>query len=401
MADVKTHLRELSVATMLGLFHRKIPFRMDDLYQPSKFLEYAHMVVSSDISSAENLRSGERFSKELSQIFDNGYRLAYLIYHSPHFKFKPDDKIFWLGNDTQKEEPADISFGEYDFSLKEESFILENMGLYKLVNCYTGTKYKKRHIFKDYALKEYRNWFNVTWNEMICFLKQRDGVWTYQKPDGKKSGKIILTSQGVTFEYYQNSALKKKSSLPEVCTLEKFEKCTSSVTREEVFSKFIRAELDPNKAQSNANYLHAKRVCAQAAANALAEELNSNLNYSAGLPRFLRIHESSYYYAKTEDSGIAVFRVPDINEFGHDIIIESIKASVPDSQANILTTIKNTKTGERLVLRNELRFSHGQFNGTPEAKLYYASGNSLLAIYDCVIYKKLGPHFSVIQPQND
>ena len=78
-------------------------------------------------------------------------------------------------------------------------------------------------------------------------------------------------------------------------------------------------------------------------------------------------------------------KVPNIQSFGNDIIIESIKGSVPDKQANILTTIKNTKTNQTLVIRNECRFSHGKFNGTPEAKMYYERGGSLDIIYERII----------------
>lgn len=136
--------------------------------------------------------------------------------------------------------------------------------------------------------------------------------------------------------------------------------------------------------ESNDNYNAKKKSCAIAATAALANELNSNLNYNAGLPRFLRIHNKEYYYAKTTSSGIEIFKVPAISAFGNDIVIDSIVSSVPDKQANILTTIENKKTGKTLVLRNECRFSHGQFNGTPEAKMYYEHGGSLEVIYETI-----------------
>ena len=120
------------------------------------------------------------------------------------------------------------------------------------------------------------------------------------------------------------------------------------------------------------------------ATEALVNELNTNLNYKAGLPRFLRIHNSEYYYAKTTSTKVEIFKVPSLASFGSDIVIESIKSSVPNTQANILTTIKNNKTGKKLVLRNECRFSHGQFNGTPEAKMYYECDGSLLVIYESI-----------------
>lgn len=102
------------------------------------------------------------------------------------------------------------------------------------------------------------------------------------------------------------------------------------------------------------------------------------MNYRAGLPRFLRIHNFEYYYAKTTPYGVEVLRVPSIRDFGDSIRIESIEASVPNTQANILTTIVNINTGRHLVLRNECRFSHGQFNGTPEAKCIMNMGDPCL-----------------------
>ena len=377
MADIKTHLRELSVATTVGLLNLEIEFKPSDLYDSKRFLAYARKVISGDISSASNLEDEPVFTGELKQIVDNGYRLGKAIYENDHFIIDKNATITWQGNDTQKEDPVDITIGNYGFSLKEESFILENMGLYKLLNCYTGSTYKKRHIFSDYARAEYEQWFSSTWNELLTVLESNGGTWSYNDTAKHKSGTITLSGNTVKLEYFQNGKLAATSSLPKNCNLSTFESSTSSKTREQVFSKFINLNLD-----SNPSYNAAKKACAIAATIALARELNNNLNYNAGLPRFLRIHKSEYYYAKTTSAGVEILKVPDITSFGNDIIIESIESSVPDKQANILTTIKNKKTGQTLVLRNECRFSHGQFNGTPEAKMYYEHGGSLDVIYE-------------------
>lgn len=379
MADIKTHLRELSVATTIGLLNNSISFTLDDLFDSKQFFNFADKVITGDISSAKNLCTQPHFDGELRQIVVNGYNLGKKIYETPYFTINKGDIITWQGNDTQKDDPVDISVGKYGFSLKEESFILENMGLYKLLNCYTGSSYKKRHIFSDYARPEYESWFDATWKELLSVLNDNGGIWSYNNPAKKKSGTITLSGSTVKLEYFQNSKSVASTILPNDCTLSDFESKTSSKTREEVFAKFINQNLD-----DNTNYNTAKKNCAIAATTALAKELNDNLNYHAGLPRFLRIHTSEYYYAKTTASGIEIFKVPDIASFGNDIIIESIVSSVPDKQANILTTIKNKKTGKKLVLRNECRFSHGQFNGTPEAKMYYEHGGSLLVIYESI-----------------
>lgn len=377
MADIKTHLRELSVATTIGLLKLEVDFQKSDLYDARRFLAYAQKVISGDISSASNIASETTFTGELRQIVDNGYQLGKAIYENENFNITKDAVITWQGNDTQKEDPVDITIDSYGFSLKEESFILENMGLYKLLNCYTGSKYKKRHIFSDYARPEYEAWFIATWKELIKTLQKNDGSWEYNDTAKCKRGRISLCENAVKLEFFTNGKLEATSVLSANCTLAEFESKTSAKTREQVFAKFINLNLD-----NNTEYNTAKKLCAIAATEALAQELQTNLNYHAGLPRFLRIHEHAYYYAKTTAAGVDILRVPDRTSFGDDIVIESIKSSVPDKQANILTTIKNKKTGKSLVLRNECRFSHGQFNGTPEAKMYYEHGGSLDVIYE-------------------
>jgi hypothetical protein len=377
MADIKTHLRELSVATTVGLLKNGIEFDLSDLYDSEHFLDYAKNVITGDISSASNLSEKTKFTGELKKIVDNGYALGKAIYENEHFTISKNDIITWQGNDTQKEDPVDITIGKYGFSLKEESFILENMGLYKLLNCYTGSTYKTRHIFNDYARTEYEAWFSATWRELLSTLKANDGTWKYDDARKNKSGSITALGDTVVLQFYENGGLVASSTLPVYCTLKDFEDNTSAKTREQVFSKYINLNLENNESYNNT-----KKACAIAATTALAKELNSNLNYNAGLPRFLRIHESEYYYAKTTSAGVEIFKVPSLAAFGNDIVIESVESYVPDKQANILTTIKNNKTGCTLVLRNECRFGHGQFNGTPEAKMYYQRGESLDIIYE-------------------
>ena len=55
MADIKTHLRELSVATTVGLLKADVEFSCSDLYDSKRFLAYANRFISNDITSANNL----------------------------------------------------------------------------------------------------------------------------------------------------------------------------------------------------------------------------------------------------------------------------------------------------------------------------------------------------------
>ena len=377
MADIKTHLRELSVATFLGLLKNNVNFQLENLYNSNNFWQLASQVIDSDISNARNICDVQNYTGELAQIINNGYQLAIFIYNNPNFLITSKDPIYWLGSDTQKDDPTDISIGNYGFSLKEESFILENMGLYKLLNCFTGSQYRRRHIFEDYAPEEYSQWFLVTWNEMLRIINNNNGHWQYSNPRTRKGASIALSGHTVTLDYLENDISIERRILPVNCSLEIYKQETNAKIREKVFAKFINQCLE-----SNDNYRLSKRVCALAATEALANELNNNLDYRTGIPRFLRIHDTEYYYAKTTSDSIEVFKVPSIIEFSDSIRIESIVASVPNTQANILTSIVNINTGRRLVLRNECRFTHGQFNGTPEAKMYYENGGSLITIYD-------------------
>ena len=173
MADIKTHLRELSVGTIIGLTLRKISFNKTELYNGQDFFGLAKRVISNDISGAKNILDFESFPLELIEIVDNGIKLGTKILSLPHFKFNQNDKIIWLGNDTQKDDPIDLIIGNYKFSLKEDSFILKNMGLYNLLNSLTGSCYERGlHVFSTFAKEEYDEWFSCAWRKFVAHLER-------------------------------------------------------------------------------------------------------------------------------------------------------------------------------------------------------------------------------------
>ena len=372
MADIKTNLRELSI--IVGVYN--ILGLKKYCETPSSFINICKFALPNiNQYSYNNISTLSSFDFEQKQIIKNGFQLAKEILIK--FSIKEITEINWYGFDTQKDEPYDISINNLKFSLKEESFILENMGLYKLLNCYTGSTYKRRHIFHDYAKKEYELWFNITWKELSQYLITHNQKWTNVNVLKNNKSEILISSKNVELVFYKNNKCSSRALLPIDCSLSKYEELTNSEIREKVFAKFINICLDKNTA-----YNQAKKNCAIVASKKLVDELNNNLNYSVGLLRFLRIHSSEYYYAKTTSKTVEIYKVPSSSALGTEIIIESISPSVPSSQANIITKIKNTKTNKILTLRNECRFSHGQFNGTPEAKLYYENNCTLEAIYE-------------------
>ena len=120
MADIRTHLRELSVATTVGIIASGKELHLSDMYDSRKFLALANSVICNDISSADNLLDYPKFTGELRTIVDNGFKLGIKILESREFHISKKPVIRWLGNDTQKGDPIEIVIDDYAFSLKEE-----------------------------------------------------------------------------------------------------------------------------------------------------------------------------------------------------------------------------------------------------------------------------------------
>lgn len=370
MADIKTHLRELSVATTIGLLNLEIDFKLPDLYNSRRFLAYAKKVIDSDISYAENLYQYANFTDDLQCIINNGYKLGKKIFDNPYFKINKNCPIHWLGYQTQKGDPIDIAVGEYGFSLKEESFILKNMGLYSFLNNLTGMHYPKGlHVFSKFAPKKYDAWFHYTWNYLINYLKQNKD-WKFSK---KQYCSQIMLSKDEVILAYNN----KKAKVPiNISTASAFQEYTTSVIREKVFSKWIRHVIAEND-----EYIRLKNICSKAAGKRVCETIQNNYS-PENVYEFFQINDKEYYYAKTTSTETTILRIPGHKDFHYTIEFQGCRYEVPKSQLNIITTFKNTHTNKCLDFRNECRFSHGQFNGTPEAKMYVDKNTPLTALYE-------------------
>ncbi len=370
MADIKTNLRELSVATTIGLLNANIEFERKDLYNAKRFLAYAKKVINNDISSAKNLVDYIIFSDDLQIIIDNGYKLGKKIYKHPYFHISKNAKINWLGNDTQKNDPIDISVDHYGFSLKEESFILKNMGLYQLLNNLTGSNYPRGlHIFNIFAKKEYEQWFAYTWNSLLKYL-QKYSTWQFKK--GKDVSKIIYNENSILFSFNQES-----SCIPiSIKTTSEYMNYTTSKIREKVFAKWIKDVI-----ANDTYYIQLKKTCSKTAGKKVSDKINSEFCEN-NIYDFFRIDSKEYYYAKTTSTETTILKVPAKNDFHSIIEFQGCKYEVPASQLNIISTFQNKKTKKILEFRNECRFSHGQFNGTPEAKMYIGKDTSLVELYE-------------------
>lgn len=370
MADIKTHLRELSVAVTVGLLKNNIYFKQSDLYSSQYFLAAAENIIDNDISAAANLSEYPFFTGDLKSIVDNGCKLGRKIYASPYFDICPDTPILWLGNDTQKGDPVDVAIGKYGFSLKEESFILKNMGLYQFLNHMTGSSYfRGLHIFKNFAAAQYEEWFLYTW-QSFCQYLTKYGPWQPESGAGIsgafiRDSHIVMTYNGCT------------SYVPiNIRATEQYMQNTSSLTREKVFAKWINRVFS-----EDTRYIQLKKCCAEAAGKKVSDMIDQTYHPSH-MYGFFQIYPWEYYYAKTTAYETTILRVPSQMNFPQVISFQGCRYDVPTSQLNIITTFRNTRTQKLLEFRNECRFSHGQFNGTPEAKMYVTRHTSLTDLYE-------------------
>lgn len=374
MADIKTNLRELSVATIFGLLKRNNGIvEKNNLYNPQIFLKNANEIIFNDISAAENLFLGNfqsEFNQEYKDIIDNSYKLAKKIFDTPFFDISKEDKIEWIGFQTQKGDPVDIKIGKYGFSLKEDSFILRNMGLYSLLNNLTGSNYQKGiHVFSTFALSEYDAWFDYTWHYLVDWL-DKNTKWELIKGNDKS----IITKDDL---YVYLEFNQKITKIPvEIHTNSDYMKYTTSKIREKVFAKWINEYMNVDLI-----YLKYKKRCSEVAGRKVKHFIMENFK-PEHIFDFFQIYDESYYYAKSTKNETTILKVPRRNDFNDVIEFIDCKYSVPASQLNIVTTFRNKRTGKQLQFRNECRFSHGQFNGTPEAKMYVVSDTPLTELYE-------------------
>lgn len=366
MADIKTILRELSVATQLGLLVDNKKSVLSEK-NPKAFLELAEKYVEGIIPSAKSISNLSGFDPQQKTIINNGSLLAISIFEDKHFSIRKSDTIEWVGGDTQKSNPADVIIGPYRFSLKEDSYILNNMGLYNYLTLVTGQQYTRGlHVFKEFACTEYNNWFYYTW---LLLLKNPD--WAKINARDNSFSSIKTEGNNLVLDF-QNT----ESVIPtEISTVIEFEEHTNSLTREKVFAKWIN-----DVASKDAEYTKLKKICAETAGKNICG-LIKNTHSSKGIGELLQFCEDDYYYAKHDGNEISLFYVPSISNYENVITLDDVSYSVPKSQLNILTTFINKKTNNTFNIRNECRFSHGQFNGTPEAKMYYPRNEDLSSIY--------------------
>ena len=366
MANILTNLRELSVA---------LPFCSDITIEKLTPKIFQHIcdnnIQNFDLKVNKISKENKKFSPNELDIIKNGFDLGYSLKKVLKLSNK-NNKIIWLGNN--KDDLIDLKINNYLISLKENSNILRNIGLYQLLNYISNTNKFERgvNIFKYFALEDLNNWFHSS----ITSLKKLPS-FIYESEKGYKSN-AWFDEDTLFLKFNEEKEIIKNIS---TLSYENFEKLTSAKIREKCFSKWLKY------IPKDDFYYEAKMLCAKNAGNNLLNFINKNLvSTSQSVLNFFNLESFNYIYAKNDGKEIKIFEVPSISEINYkDYIIEDIKVDIPNSQLNLKTKIKNIRTGIYCILRNEIRYSHGQLNGTPEAKLYYDSGDGL----EKLIYKKL------------
>lgn len=222
-------------------------------------------------------------------------------------------------------------------------------------------------MFFQHLPDEYDDWFQYTWNSLIKFLSS-NGDWFLR--DGSNLSIAKICNHNILLQFNNDTSLVPIN----ISTNRDFMDYTNARTREKVFSKWIK-----NHAIYDQEYKQIKGHCSYVAGERLSTYINENY-CDSNIYEFFQIYPFTYYYAKTTSTKTSILRVPSQLEYNNYIVFEGCHFIAHD-QLNLLSTFRNTITGNTIQFRNECRFSHGQFNGTPEAKMYIVRDTPLTALY--------------------
>jgi hypothetical protein len=365
MADEKTILRELSIIVGIGL--AQAGNKINKL-KPVLFLNMVEGFCENiqeynvELNKLKSIRS---FNDSQIAIIKNGFILGNCIYK----ELKPEGKICWTGKHVGSKYPYDITINDTGFSLKEDSYILKNPAFSDYLNALVQPKkpFKNIHVFRRFAPNEFNKWFNYAYSKLIekaRNLRNNSVIFSYK---GKYFIKLI--EDEIIFEKIKN----KKVCIPISLQIseDKFNRDISNDIIEHTFSKWIKENLE----KKDNEYLLLKKICSEAAGRNLKKFLESSRNYNIDkLLEILQIYEDVYYFGKCLNGIPNLFKVPSKDKC--DIISLTIDFNVPKSQLNVLFTfevvvrLNGHGKNNTIEMHAECRYSHGQFNGIPEAKLY-------------------------------
>lgn len=376
MADIRTILRELSVILGFILAKYKLKFA-EDFIEVQTYLDFIKKYCKNIDDCNSEIQKIEELPDMVihKDIIENGLNLGKLIYE----KLKLDGDIIWLGAKVKSEYPFDITIGDIGISLKEDSNILKNPSFADYLNALIQpkTRFKNIHVFREFAPEELNKWFDYT------ILKMKEVSENYNINDYLfkylKRGTYI--KKGKESLIFGRKGTEIRIGLNEIIDETILNSKLGGFIFEHTVTKWIKANLEKNDEE----YKSLKKDCSVKAGENLKQFINKNLNLNTKeILELLQIYDKPYYYGKSYGTP-HLYEVPSSKECKVKLI--DIEVKVPKSQLNIYLTfdISNDNGTNKTMFRVECRYSHGQFKGIPEAKLYYTDNiNHLKNIYKVI-----------------
>lgn len=360
MADIKTILRELSV--IIGYVIKQFNLK-DDYKIVNNFVNLIKKYcvnINENIGELNKIKDIHKFDSIQLDIIENGIILGGYLYDKLNLK----GEIKWIGSEVKNEIPADISVDEIGISLKENSHILKNPAFADYLNALTSPdiSFKNVHVFRLFAQKELNDWFKYSFNKLTLESSK------YHNGDKIFKYKSYYIKKGEDELIFVGHRKCQKLSLSEEVDEDLFNKSINNDIVEHTFSKWISESL-----KKDDGYIKLKKQCSEKAGENLRDYIINNKKFNKeNILGILQIYNQNYYYGKCINNNPKIFLVPTITEV--DIDIKDITVEVPKSQLNVniifnIIVISDGKANE-IKMHVECRYSHGQFNGIPEAKIY-------------------------------
>ena len=349
IAKIKTAYRE--TACILGLLSKKGQGTRAILASSSK--EYLDMVLDTQVDLRESEKralesvSWERgyMPAEVKETILNNYKLGKKIrgfyYYHRDTPIDPDT-VKWVGDDTSYA-PADMLVNNEKWSLKEKSSIIKNQSAATFLNILTNSDDYGRgfHLLNELAPEE-----NLQGLQKIVSHYNADNPETAY-PEFKDYSE--WKSQPKSEQKKLSRYIQSKDRTPE-----------------------FKRELEEIKTRIN-----------EKAGDNLLKRINNAHEVDAGE---LLGSDVDYFYSKFDHNGdMFAGYVPNKETISKHVKVKAIWYTA-GSQLNIIIKYVNTRAEEFLTI-TEIRYSHGQFNGIPEAKMKTYSGD-FVAFLDTGAYPK-------------
>jgi len=376
VADIKTILRELSVILGYILSKYKLTFT-EELIDVKSYLDFIRKYCKNVNECNSEIQKIEELDNFVihKDIIENGLKLGKLLYENVNL----EGDIYWLGAKVNSKYPFDIKIGDTGISLKEDSYIIKNPSFAEYLNALVqpSQPFKNVHVFRKFAPTEFKKWFDYTYKKLFEEFGPHEAdqdIFRYQR----RGTYIKKGKTGLIFGENENKIeIGMNENLDEIS----FNSRIKGFIFEHTVSKWIKDKLE----KKDIEYEKLKKKCSLKAGANLKEFVNKNLNLNANkILELFQIYDESYYFGKSFGA-THLYQVPSNKECSIKLI--DIEIKVPQSQLNVYFTFEiSNSTGSNAVLfRVECRYSHGQFKGIPEAKLYYTDNvNHLQNLYKVI-----------------